>query len=60
MFLFKFFFKGKSAKQKNFYKINPDEFILISEHIINSSSTNHQLILGIIMASGILLTHLKN
>ncbi len=33
MFLFKFFFKGKSAKQKNFYKINPDEFILISKHL---------------------------
>ncbi|AZA28340.1 hypothetical protein [Borreliella garinii] len=59
MFLFKFFFKGKSAKQKNFYKINPNEFILISEHLINSSSTNHQL-LGIMMASGIPLAHLKN
>ncbi|WNZ72155.1 hypothetical protein PT136_04805 (plasmid) [Borreliella garinii] len=32
---------------------------LISEHLINSTSTNHQL-LGIIMASGIPLAHLKN
>lgn len=59
MFLFNLFFKGKSAKQKNFYRINPDGFILISKHLINSSSTNHQL-LGIIMASGIPLIHLKN
>ncbi|WP_418909375.1 hypothetical protein QIA41_04980 (plasmid) [Borreliella sinica] len=59
MFLFNLFFKGKSDKQKSFYKINPDEFIMISEHLINSTSTTHQL-LGIIMASGISLTHLKN
>ncbi|WP_157866525.1 hypothetical protein [Borreliella afzelii] len=56
MFLFKFFFKIKSAKQKNFYRINPDEFILISKHLINSTSTTHQL-LGIIMASGISKNH---
>ncbi|WP_420025386.1 hypothetical protein QIA36_05420 (plasmid) [Borreliella yangtzensis] len=59
MFLFKFFLKGKSIQQKNFYRINPDEFIMISEHLINSTSTTHQL-LGIIMASGISLAHLKN
>nr|WP_233709447.1 hypothetical protein [Borreliella bavariensis] len=59
MFLFNLFFKCKSTKQKNFYRINPDEFIIISKHLINSSSTNHQLI-GIIMASGIPLIHLKN
>ncbi|XPC98242.1 hypothetical protein QIA20_07380 (plasmid) [Borreliella japonica] len=59
MFLLKFFSKTKPTKKKNHYKINPDEFILISEHLINSSSTNHQL-LGIIMASGIPLAHLKN
>ncbi|MDO7279446.1 hypothetical protein Q5W90_04505 [Borreliella burgdorferi] len=60
MFLCNFFFKGKFIKQqRNFYKINPNEFILISEHLINSSSTNHHL-LGIIMASGIPLNHLKN
>ncbi|WP_330730458.1 hypothetical protein [Borrelia turicatae] len=41
------------------YKINPDEFILISNHLILSSSTIHNL-LGIIMASGIPLTHLKD
>ncbi|WP_418454740.1 CRASP family complement regulator-acquiring lipoprotein (plasmid) [Borreliella spielmanii] len=28
MFLFKFFFKRKSAKQKNFYRINSSGFIL--------------------------------
>ncbi|AEL70581.1 conserved hypothetical protein (plasmid) [Borreliella afzelii PKo] len=59
MFLFRFFFKRKSAKRKNFYRINLDEFILISKHLINSTSTTHQL-LGIIMASGISLAHLKN
>ncbi|SCW41238.1 hypothetical protein SAMN02983004_01008 [Borreliella japonica] len=59
MFLCKFFSKPKPTKKKNYHKINPDEFILISEHLINSYSTTHQL-LGIIMASGIPLTHLKN
>ncbi|AHH10070.1 Hypothetical protein BPA_0900021 (plasmid) [Borrelia parkeri SLO] len=41
------------------HKINPDEFILISNYLILSSSTIHNL-LGIIMASGIPLTHLKD
>ncbi|WP_215535930.1 hypothetical protein [Borreliella bavariensis] len=59
MFLLKFFSKTKPTKKKNYYKINPDEFILISEHLINATSTTHQL-LGIIMASGMPLTHLKN
>ncbi len=59
MFLFNLFFKGKSVKQENFYKINPDEFILISEHLINFTITTHQL-LRIIMVSRIPLTHLKN
>ncbi|MCD2409685.1 hypothetical protein LRB60_03280 [Borreliella burgdorferi] len=45
--------------EKNYHKINPDEFILISEHLINSYSITHQL-LGIIMASEIQLTRLKN
>ncbi len=59
MFLFQLFFKRKSTKQKNFYRINPDVFIIISKHLVNSTSTTHQL-LGIIMASGISLAHLKN
>ncbi|MCD2416726.1 hypothetical protein LRB87_02565 [Borreliella burgdorferi] len=59
MFFFKFFSKPKPDKKKNYHKINPDEFILISEHLINSYSITHQL-LGIIMASGIPLTHIKN
>lgn len=59
MFFFKFFSKHKPARKKNYHKINPDEFILISEHLINSYSITHQL-LGIIMASGIPLTHIKN
>ncbi|WP_210361691.1 hypothetical protein [Borreliella valaisiana] len=76
MSLFNFFFKKKSSKQdnshgidsnksipiskqNNVYEINPNEFILISKHLINSFSTTHKL-LGIIMASGIPLTHLKN
>ncbi|PRR11083.1 hypothetical protein [Borreliella burgdorferi] len=59
MFLCNFFLKGKFAKQKKIYIINPNEFILISENLINSSSTKHHL-LGIIMAAGIPLTHLKN
>ncbi|ACL34117.1 conserved hypothetical protein (plasmid) [Borreliella burgdorferi 156a] len=45
--------------EKNYHKINPYELILISEHLINSYSTTHQL-LGIIMASEIQLTRLKN
>ncbi|MBB6208469.1 hypothetical protein [Borreliella lanei] len=59
MIFFKFFLKHKFTKHKNFYKINPKEFILISKNLINSSSTTHQL-LGIIMASGIPLPHIKN
>ncbi len=59
MFFFKFFSKHKPARKKNYHKINPDEFILISEHLINSYSITHQL-LGIIMASGIPLTHIKH
>ncbi|MBB6043566.1 hypothetical protein QIA34_05030 (plasmid) [Borreliella yangtzensis] len=58
MALFKFFSKKNSAKQKNLYNINPDEFIMISEHLMNTSSTTHQL-LGIIMASGIPLPPFK-
>lgn len=55
MFLCNFFLKGKSAKQKNFHRINPNEFILIGVHLINSFSTNHQFA-GIIMDSGIQTT----
>ncbi|AEL19546.1 putative uncharacterized domain protein (plasmid) [Borreliella bissettiae DN127] len=50
---------GNLLRKKNYHKINPDEFILICEHLINSYSITHQL-LGIIMASGIPLTHIKN
>ncbi|WNZ75005.1 hypothetical protein PT137_04495 (plasmid) [Borreliella garinii] len=61
MILYKFFpkFKFSKHKRKPIYEINPEEFILISEHLMNTSSTTHQL-LGIIMASGIPLAHLKN
>ncbi len=57
----KFFPKLKFSRHREnpLYEINPDEFILISKNLMNTASTNHQL-LGIIMASGIPLAHLKN
>ncbi|UPA17450.1 hypothetical protein bcCo53_001654 (plasmid) [Borrelia coriaceae] len=58
MFSLKKFFNRKTPIT-TIYKINPDEFILLSKHLIHSSSTIHNL-LGIIMASGIPLTHLKD
>ncbi len=61
MIFCKFFpkFKFSRHRKKSLYEINPDEFILISKNPMDTASTNHQL-LGIIMASGIPLTHLKN
>ncbi|MBB6043453.1 hypothetical protein QIA34_04890 (plasmid) [Borreliella yangtzensis] len=62
---FSFFPKFKSSKNKEkpleypLYEINPKEFIMISEHLMKTNSTAHKL-LGIIMASGIPLTDLKN
>ncbi|MBB6043505.1 hypothetical protein QIA34_06800 (plasmid) [Borreliella yangtzensis] len=61
----KFFLKFKSSKnmednkEKPICEINPKEFIMISEHLMQTNSTTHKL-LGIIMASGIPLTDLKN
>ncbi|WP_327786076.1 hypothetical protein [Borreliella garinii] len=57
----KFFLKFKTSKNREnpIYEINPKEFILISKNLLKTSSTTHQL-LGIIMASGIPLSDLKN
>lgn len=57
----KFFLKFKPSKNKEepLCAINPKEFIMISEHLMKTSSTTHKL-LGIIMASGIPLSDLKN
>ncbi|WP_418905329.1 hypothetical protein QIA30_06295 (plasmid) [Borreliella turdi] len=61
MIFSKFFLKLKSYKNREnpLYEINPEEFILISKNLMETSSTVHKL-LGIIMASGIPLSHLKN
>ncbi|WP_215538929.1 hypothetical protein [Borreliella bavariensis] len=61
MIFCKFFpkFKFSRNRKKPLCEINPDEFILISKNLMDTCSTNHQL-LGIIMASGISLSHLKN
>ncbi|WP_418456584.1 hypothetical protein [Borreliella lusitaniae] len=60
MILYKFFLKFKSSKQKekSLYETNPEEFIIISKNLINTSSTTRQL-LRMIMASRIPLSHLK-
>ncbi len=60
MIFSKFFLKFKSYKNREnpLYEINPEEFILISKNLMETSSTVHKL-LGIIMASGIPLSHLK-
>ncbi|XPC98017.1 hypothetical protein QIA20_06165 (plasmid) [Borreliella japonica] len=57
----KFFLKFKTSKnrEKPIYEINPKEFILISKNLMGTTNTAHKL-LGIIMASGIPLSDLKN
>ncbi|MBB6043747.1 hypothetical protein [Borreliella yangtzensis] len=58
----KFFLKFKvhsKSEEKPLYEINPKEFTLISKNLMETSSTTHKL-LGIIMASGIPLSDLKN
>ncbi len=61
MIFFKFFtkFKFHKRRKKNLYEINPEEFIMISENLMKTTNTAHKL-LGIIMASGAPLSHLKN
>ncbi|WP_215538078.1 hypothetical protein [Borreliella bavariensis] len=57
----KFFLKFKTSKNREnpIFEINPKEFILISKNLMKTTNTAHKL-LGIIMASGIPLSDLKN
>ncbi|WP_024652902.1 hypothetical protein [Borrelia persica] len=52
------FFRRKRSDNPNL-NINPDEFILLGTHLIQSENIKYKLI-GIIMSTGIPLTHLNN